>query len=151
MAATSCNRSECRGTRLLQKNVLDDWTAANLAFFYLGTAYLNKGEYRKAIENLTSFRADDYMVASQALGSTGDAYVELKEYDKAETYFKKAADKASNSFLSPLYLKKLALVYEAENNFKDAADTYKKIKNDFPESTEALTIDSYIARAEAKL
>jgi tetratricopeptide (TPR) repeat protein len=26
--------------------------AANLAYFYLGTAYLNKGEYRKAVDNL---------------------------------------------------------------------------------------------------
>jgi len=48
------------------------------------------------------------------LGSIGDAYVELKDLDKAETYFKKAADKAKNEFLTPLYLKKLALVYEAK-------------------------------------
>ena len=41
------------------------------------------------------------------LGGTADAYVELKDYDKAETYFKKAADKANNKFLTPLYLKKL--------------------------------------------
>ncbi|WP_121248677.1 tetratricopeptide repeat protein [Mucilaginibacter phyllosphaerae] len=123
---------------------------ANLAYFYLGTAYLNKGEYRKAIENLTNYRGDDNMVAAEALGSAGDAYVELKDYDKAETYFKKAADKASNKFLSPFYLKKLGLVYEAKNNYKDAADTYKKIKSDYFDSAEAQNIDEYIARAEAK-
>ncbi|GGH17909.1 tetratricopeptide repeat protein [Mucilaginibacter phyllosphaerae] len=123
---------------------------ANLAYFYLGTAYLNKGEYRKAIENLTNYRGDDNMVAAEALGSAGDAYVELKDYDKAETYFKKAADKASNKFLSPFYLKKLGLVYEAKNNFKDAADTYKKIKTDYFDSAEAQNIEEYIARAEAK-
>ena len=125
--------------------------AANLAYYYLGTAYLNKGEYRKAIDNLTNYRGGDAMVAAEALGGTGDAYVELKDYDKASTYFKKAADKASNKFLSPFYLKKLGLVYEAQNDNKSAADTYKKIKSDYPESTEAQSIDAYIARSEAKL
>lgn len=125
--------------------------AANLAYFYLGTAYLNKGEYQKAIDNLTSFRGDDVIIASEALGETGDAYVELKDYNKAETYFSKAAEKAKNDFSSPFYLKKLGLVYEAENDFKSALDTYKKIKTDYPSSNEAQNIDEYIARAEGKI
>ena len=124
--------------------------AANLAYFYLGTAYLNQGQYRKAVDNLTNYRGDDSIIAPEALGGTGDAYVELKDFDKAETYFKKAADKAKNSFLTPFYLKKLGLVYEAEKDNKSAADTYKKIKSDYPQSTEAQSIDGYIARAEAK-
>jgi len=125
--------------------------AANLAYFYLGVAYLNKGEYSKAVDNLTSYHGDDSMVAAEALGSTGDAYVELKDYDKAETYFKKAADKAKNKFLSPMYLKKLGLVYEAEKDYKSADETYKKIKTDYFASTEAQNIDAYIARAEAQI
>ncbi|MBB5396493.1 MULTISPECIES: tol-pal system YbgF family protein [unclassified Mucilaginibacter] len=135
------------------KKIITDYSntkVANLAYFYLGTAYLNKGEYRQAIDNLTNYRGDDNMVAAEALGSTGDAYVELKDYDKAETYFKKAADKASNKFLSPFYLKKLGLVYEAKKDYKSAVDTYKKIKTDYFDSAEAQNIDEYIARAEAK-
>ncbi|WP_259068855.1 tetratricopeptide repeat protein [Mucilaginibacter sp. X4EP1] len=125
--------------------------AANLAYYYLGTAYLNKGEFQKAIDNLTSYRGDDSMVAAEAAGDAGDAYVELKDYDKAETYFKKAADKANNSFLTPLYFKKLGLVYEATNDNKSADETYKKIKSDYPASPQAQNIDEYIARVEAKL
>ncbi|WP_374951784.1 tol-pal system YbgF family protein [Mucilaginibacter sp.] len=135
------------------EKIISDYSntkVANLAYFYLGTAYLNKGEYRKAIDNLNSYRGDDAMVAAEALGSVGDAYVELKDMDKAETYFKKAADKAGNKFLSPLYLKKLGLVYEAKNDNKAAAEAYKKIKTEYPESAEAQNIDEYIARAEAK-
>jgi tetratricopeptide (TPR) repeat protein len=134
--------------------ILNDYSntkAANLAYFYLGTAYLNKGDYNKAIDNLTNYHGDDTMVAAEALGGTGDAYVELKDYDKAETYFKKAADKAKNKFLSPMYLKKLGLVYEAENDNKSADETYKKIKADYYGSSEAQNIDEYIARTEAKL
>jgi tetratricopeptide (TPR) repeat protein len=136
------------------EKIISDYSntkAANLAYFYLGIAYLNKGEYRKAIDNLTNYRGNDGIIAAEALGGTGDAYVELKDYDKAETYLKKAADKAGNKFLSPFYLKKLGLVYEAQNDNKDAVDTYKKIKTDYPDSNEAQSIDGYIARADAKL
>ncbi len=136
------------------EKILTDYSntkAANLAYFYLGIAYLNKGEYRKAIDNLTNYRGSDSMVAAEALGGTGDAYVELKDYDKASTFFKKAADKASNKFLSPFYLKKLGLVYEAQNDNKSADETYKKIKSDYPESNEAQSMDAYIARVDAKL
>jgi tetratricopeptide (TPR) repeat protein len=124
--------------------------SADLAYFYLGIAYLNKGDYQKAIDNLTNYSGNDYMVAPEALGGTADAYVELKDYDKAITYYKKAADKANNKFLSPLYLKKLGLVYEAQNDYKSAADVYKKLKADYFDSPQAQNIDEYIARAEAK-
>jgi tetratricopeptide (TPR) repeat protein len=136
------------------EKIINDYSntkAANLAYYYGGIAYLNKGEYRKAIDYLSNYRGDDSMVSAEALGGTGDAYVELKDLDKAATYFKKAADKANNKFLSPLYLKKLGLVYEAQNDNKSALDTYKKIKSDYSESTEAQNIDEYIARAEAKV
>ncbi|MBB6129852.1 tetratricopeptide repeat protein [Mucilaginibacter lappiensis] len=124
--------------------------AANLAYFYLGTAYLNKGEYRKAIDNLNNYRGDDSMVAAEALGSTGDAYVELKDFDKAASSFNKAVDKSKNKFLSPLYLKKLGLVYEEQKDNKSATEAYKRIKSEYPESAEAQNIDEYIARTEAK-
>ena len=136
------------------EKIIDDYSntkAANLAYFYLGTAYLNKGEFQKAIDNLTNYRGSDNMIAPEALGNTGDAYVELKDYDKAATYFKKAADKAKNKFLTPLYLKKLGLVYEAQNDYKSADEVYKQIKTDYPDSIQAASIDEYIARAEAKL
>ncbi|MCD8741159.1 tetratricopeptide repeat protein [Mucilaginibacter roseus] len=123
--------------------------AANLAYYYIGIAYLNKGDYGKAIDNLNNYRGDDYMVAAEALGGIGDAYVEQKKYDDAASYYNKAVDKASNSFLSPLYLKKLGLVYEATNDKKSAAEAYNKIKNDYPTSAEAQNIDAYIGRVEA--
>ncbi|MGZ3754739.1 MAG: tetratricopeptide repeat protein [Mucilaginibacter sp.] len=125
--------------------------AANIAYFYLGVAYLNKGEYRKAIDNFDAYRGDDSMIAAEAYGNTADAYVELKDYDKAVTYFKKAVDKSKNQFLSPLYLKKLGLTYEAQNDFKSADDAYKSIKSDYPESPESQSVDEYIARVEARL
>ena len=124
--------------------------SADLAYFYLGIAYLNKGNFQKAIDNLTNYSGSDYMIAAEALGGTADAYVELKDFDKAVTYYKKAVDKANNKFLTPLYLKKLGLVYEAQNDYKSADDVYKRIKTEYPDAPQAQNIDEYIARAEAK-
>jgi len=125
--------------------------SANLAYYYIGIAYLNKGEYKKAAENLSNYSGNDEIIAPLALGAAGDAYVELKDYSKAITYYNKAISKGDNLFSAPLYLKKLGLVYEEQKDFKSALEAYNKIKNNFPESSAASNIDSYIARAEGKL
>ena len=126
--------------------------SANLANLYLGGIYLRKGEYKKAIESLGKYSDTGSPVADPlALGLLGDAYSELKDYKQAITYYKKAADKASNKFTSPLFLKKLGLVYEVQKDYKGAGDAYNKIKTQYPQSQEAQMIDEYIARAEAQV
>jgi predicted negative regulator of RcsB-dependent stress response len=125
---------------------------------YVAQDFWEKKEWDKAINGDSGYPGfkkiiSDYSntkAANLAYYYLGTAYVELKDYDKAETYFKKAVDKAKNKFLSPLYLKKLGLVYEAENDNKDADETYKKIKTDYFTSPQAQNIDEYIARVEAK-
>jgi tetratricopeptide (TPR) repeat protein len=124
--------------------------SANLANAYLGGLYLKKGEFQKAIEALGKYSSTGSIVVDPlVLGMLGDAYSELKDYSKAETYYKKAAAKTENSFTSPLFLKKLGLVYEEEKDYESAVSTYEKIKSDFSDSYEATIIDSYIARAQA--
>lgn len=125
--------------------------SANLANLYLGGIYLRKGEYKKATEALGKYAETGSPVADPlALGLLGDAYSELKDYKQAATYYKKAADKASNKFTSPMFLKKLGLVYEQLKDYKSAEDAYTKIKTEFPASQEAAMIDEYIARAAAQ-
>ncbi len=125
--------------------------SANIANAYLGGLYLGKGEFQKAVDALGKYSGTGSPVIDPlVLGMLGDAYSELKDYKKAITYYKKAADENKNSFTSPLFLRKLGLVYEEQKEFKSAADAYTKIKTDFPESYEAAAIDSYIARAEAR-
>lgn len=126
--------------------------SANLANAYLGGLYLKKGEYQKALDALGNYSATGSPVIDpMVLGMIGDAHSELKEYGKAITYYKKAADKAANSFTSPLFLKKAGLCLEQEKDYDAALDVYKKIKEKYPESTEGTLIDEYIARAEARL
>lgn len=129
----------------------DNTKSANLANLYLGGIYLRKGEYKKATEVLGKYAATGSPVADPlALGMLGDAYSELKDYKQAATYYKKAADKSSNKFTSPMFLKKLGLVNEALNDFKGAEAAYSKIKTEFPDSQEGMMIDSYLARVQAK-
>jgi len=124
--------------------------SANIANAYLGGLYLKKGEFQKAVDALGKYSSTGSPVVDPlVLGMLGDAYSELKDYSKAVTYYKKAADKSKNSFTSPLFLKKLGLVYEEQKEFSSAADVYNKIKTDFPDSYEASTVETYIARAEA--
>jgi len=126
--------------------------SANLANLYLGGIYLRKGEYKKATEALGKYTATGSPVADPlALGLLGDAYSELKDFKQAATYYKKAADKASNKFTSPMFLKKLGLVNENLKDFKAAEEAYTKIKTQYPDSQEAAMIDEYIARAQAQV
>ena len=130
----------------------DNTKSANLANLYLGGIYLRKGEYKQAIESLSKYSATGSPVADPlALGLLGDAYSELKDFSQAATYYKKAADKASNKFTSPMFLKKLGLVYETQKDFKAAEEAYTKIKTQYPDSQEAAMIDEYIARAQAQV
>lgn len=126
--------------------------SANLANAYLGGLYLQKGEFQKAADALGNYSSTGSPVIDPlVLGMLGDAYSELKDYSKAITFYKKAADKNPNTLTSPMFLKKLGLVYEEQKDFKSAVEAYNKIRTDFSESAEATSIDSYIARAEAQL
>ncbi|SFB95740.1 Tetratricopeptide repeat-containing protein [Parapedobacter composti] len=126
--------------------------SANIANAYLGGLYLRQGKYQEAINALEQYsNTGSTILDPLVIGMLGDAYSELKDYKKAASYYKKAADKNTNTFTSPLLLKKLGLVYEAQNDYKQALAVYKRIQSDFPESHEATSIETYIARAEAQL
>lgn len=137
------------------EKIADEYSStksANLANAYLGGLYLQKGEFQKAADALGKYSSTGSPVIDPlVLGMLGDSYSELKDYSKAITFYKKAADKNKNSFTSPLFLKKLGLVYEEQKEYKSAAEAYKRIKSEFSESVEAASIDAYIARAEAHL
>ena len=122
--------------------------SGNLANYYLGLSFLKRGEFDNAIEALNQFDGDDEILGTIALGAQGDAYLELNNHDKAAAYYEKAANRQDNEFTSPLYLLKAGKTYELNSNFSDALATYKKIKNNWRKSPEAVEIDKFIARVE---
>ena len=122
-------------------------TAGNLANYYAGICCLKIGDNESAIDYLSEFRADDEMVSSIALGSMGDAYMNLGEVNNAISYYEKAAYNSDNNFTTPIYLKRAALACEKNGNYSDALTYYKRIKTDYSKTQEAADIDKYITRA----
>ena len=120
--------------------------SAELAKYYAGISYLNMGEYQNAIKYLSDFESEDIIFSSLAKGCIGDAYWELGDIENAITYYKQAIENSNNNFTTPRFLKKLARLYELNNNIREANKIYNKIKLDFKDSYEAIDIDLYISR-----
>ena len=134
-------------------DLADDYSgtaAGNLANYYAGICFLNLGDNESAIDNLSEFSSDDEMISSIALGSIGDAYMNLGEIDEAISYYEKAANNSNNKFTAPIYLKRAALAHESNGNYSDALSHYQSIKADYFETQEAADIDKYITRASLK-
>ena len=117
--------------------------AGKLASFYAGVAYLKQGKYQEAITNLKKFSTSDWLVQARAYALIGDAYQELKKYDDAVLYYKKAIDHKANKFFTPPYLMKLALVYELQNNAEAAIATYDRLLADYPNASDANNAKKY--------
>lgn len=126
-------------------------STGNLANYYKGVSLLRLGKYQEAIDELLKYDADDRFVNAVTFGAVADAYSELENYEKAVSFYKKAVYQDKNEFTTPIYLKKLALTYEATGQLEDAKKTYEKIKLDFPKCTVAMDIDKYITRVEIKM
>lgn len=121
--------------------------SGKLAAAYAGICYYKLGQYENAIKYLSQFSSSDNYFSVSVIGLTGDCYVNLNENEKAISYFEKAADK-DNAVLSPVYLKKLGLIYESLNQPEKAEKAYTKIKEKYPRSSEASDIDKYLARIQ---
>ncbi|HEY6163201.1 MAG TPA: tetratricopeptide repeat protein [Bacteroidia bacterium] len=122
----------------------------NLAHYYLGVCYLEKGKYEDAIEQLEAYDAKDEYTGVIATADIGECKMEMGKPDEAIKYYLKAADMNKNDFTSPIYLMKAANAYESMNNFADAAKVYEQIKSDFPDSREGKEVDKYLAYAKSK-
>ena len=132
-------------------NIADEYSmtkVGNLCNYYIGISYLRLGQYDDAIEYLDKFDGNDMLVTTMAIGAIGDAYVEKDDLESAISYYKKAAERRTNDFTSPLFLMKLGLTYEKLGNKEEALKTYEKIKTDFVKSNEAKRIQKYIERVK---
>ncbi len=122
--------------------------SANLAHYYAGICFLKKGQFESAIEYLSGYDAEDDLSGAVALGGIGDAHLELGDEEKAIKFYRKAIGWDKNYFTGGIYSMKLAMVYEMQGKWQEAADLYKRIKEDYPESSDAKDIDRFLTRAE---
>ncbi|VAV82582.1 TPR domain protein [hydrothermal vent metagenome] len=123
--------------------------AANIASYYAGMAYLNMKDYPNAIEHLSNFSSDDETLGPIAKGGIGDAFVQLNQKEDALDYYVQAAEMKTNEFTTPMYLYKAGTIALELGQNKKALQYFKRIKDEFSTSTEAVTIDVFIGKAEA--
>jgi TolA-binding protein len=119
---------------------------ANLCHYYAGVCYIKLGDYKNAIKQLEDFDGEGTPVGMAAKGALGDAYMETgKMKDAIEAYEDAAADK-DNIALTPMFLYRAGLAYEADKQPKKAADAYRRVRDEFPTSPQARDMDKYLAR-----
>jgi tetratricopeptide (TPR) repeat protein len=123
-------------------------TSGNLAKAYAGLCQAHLGDYKAALENLEDYDTTDQLFAAQVLAAIGDCYVSSEKPEKGITCFQKAAEKANNKALSPLFLNKAAEVYGSLGDNEKALKIYTKIQAEYPEFAAANAIEKYIERAK---
>lgn len=125
-----------------------DTKSGRLAKYYAGIASLKLGKYEDAIDYLKSYSGKDTFTKVLAVVATGDAEYELGNIKEAIALYEKAAGMEDNYVTAPYALFKAGFAYQTEGNFEKAAELYKKIKQNYPQSTEYRNIDKYISFAE---
>lgn len=122
--------------------------AANLAEYCAGTAYLNTGKYKDAVEHLENFKTNDEVLKASALGATGDAFVQLGKLEDGLKYYADAAKATANDVYTPRFLFKAGQVALNLKKKEDALKYFTEIKEKYSASMEGMNIDTYIAAAE---
>ena len=123
--------------------------AGNMANYYAGMAYLNLKDYQNAVKYLSDFNTDNAVLEPIAKGGIGDAFVQLNQLEDALDYYEQAIKASTNDFTTPMYLFKAANVALKLGNSDKALEYFKRIKEEFENSSEASNIDVFIGRAEA--
>jgi tetratricopeptide (TPR) repeat protein len=134
------------------EQIADDYSmtkSGNLANYMAGICYLRTGKFDKAIEFLGKYDGDDQMLSSIAVGAIGDANMELNKVDDAINFYLKAADKKSNIFTSPIYLKKAAFAYETKGKYAEALALYERIQKEYGTTDEGKEIEKEIAKVKS--
>ena len=140
------------GNNLGFEQIIEDFPmtdAANLANFYAGAINLKQGKYQLAIYYFEDFSSDDVLIQPRAYSLTGDAYMELKDYESAAEYYHKASSYKPNKYFTPVYLMKEALSYEKLNQNDKAKELYQKIIDEFWDSGEYQNARKFKARLDA--
>ena len=131
--------------------VIDEYSGtktANIAKLYAGLAYEKTGKIDNAIKYLEDFSTqDDEIISPAAIGALGNLYIQKGENEKGIKTLIKAADKANNDAVSPVFLLQAGQVYESLNQNDKALELYKRIKKEYFRNQISQDIDKYIERA----
>ena len=121
--------------------------AGNLANLYAGLCYASLGKWNEAAQYIEKFDAKgDMMISPAAEGALGNVYAHLNQLDKAVDNLKKAAEKADNNSLSPIFLIQAGEILESQGKAEEALKLYEQVKEKYFNSMQYQTIEKYIER-----
>ena len=119
--------------------------SGNLANYYAGMCYLKEGNTKNAIKYLEDFDGKGTMLGRMAEGRLGDAYMESNNAGKAIDHYKKATEDKDDQTITPLFLLNLGAAYEQNKQPDEAIKTYKRIRDEYPQSIQMRDVDRYLA------
>lgn len=132
-------------------DIIDEYPgtkAASLANYGAGMAYLNLQNYQEAIDHLDKFKTDDAILGSLAKGGIGDAFMQLGQTKDALGYYEKAFAHHKNDYTTPRFLFKAGVAAMELGEGKKALGYFERIKDEFPNSDQAKSIDAFIGMAK---
>ena len=125
-------------------------STANRANYMAGACYLQIKEYDKAIKYLKDFDGGDaFQIKSKAYIMLGHAFSEKNNVEEAMGFYKKAAEvNDKDESITPDALMLCGNYAEANNKNKEAADFFKKLKDNYPNyvSVSNGDVDKHLAR-----
>ena len=133
-------------------DIIDEYKgtkAANLANYSAGMAYLDMQKYEDAISHLEKFSSDDDILGALAKGGIGDAFMQLDQPKDALGYYESAVSHSINDYTTPKFLYKSGVTALDLKQSDKALKYFQRIKDEFPSSDEANTIDAFIGMAKS--
>ena len=121
--------------------------AGEAVYMYAGIAKYRTGKYEEALDLLKKYSGSEPIMLGRVQACVGDTYMELGEYDKAVSWFEKAAKTTDNIFAAG-YLIKAGIAAEELGDNAKALAFYKEVKDKWANAPEAMEIDKYITRIE---
>jgi tetratricopeptide (TPR) repeat protein len=120
----------------------------NLACFYAGVCYLKLDDNVNAIKYLKKFETSSKPLKARVYKLLGDASGDLGKHADAVDYYKKASrafEDDQNNSAEALFL----AAYMSDRvlkNQKQAIELYKEIKEKFPQASQAVDAENYLAQ-----
>ncbi|WP_238784413.1 tetratricopeptide repeat protein [Blattabacterium cuenoti] len=124
--------------------------ASNISKFYAGICYYKLGFYKESIKMMDQFSAKDEILSSLKYGIIGDAYVQMKNKEKALENYIIAANVRNNEITTPLYYYKAALLSFYMKKYKNSKYFFKKIEERYPFFLYKKNVEKYIVFLEKK-
>jgi tetratricopeptide (TPR) repeat protein len=121
----------------------------NQANYLAGMALLQKGKVDEAIEYLERFPKNGTYLSALAQAGLGTAHEEKNEPAEAAGYYEAAAAVGASGYTKAYFLKEAARCYEGAGENEKALKLYRQIKEKYPRSEEARSIEKYIYRLSA--